>query len=216
MAKGSIRWPIACDAGQGIETLYVGSKKSPIAASSNVRDSEPSAPFERVRTLVGVGAALRGRSRSVRSRVDRIILNDPTVVPFLATRVTPESLRDDSARAILRACYDSLGEGKPATFESIALSFRRIDADLWPPNCCYRWITCPCPNGRNSTASYRDQLAGTLDALAFRDWHDRLRELKEALEDTDATTQPDEYQALRSEYLKTLNQRPNTRRTTAS
>jgi DNA primase len=52
--------------------------------------------------------------------------------------------------------------------------------------------------------------------LAERDWQNRIRDLKEALDETDENANPDEYRALQLEYRRLLNQRPDTKRRHAS
>ena len=65
-------------------------------------------------------------------------------------------------------------------------------------------------------AEILDRLAGVLIKLAERDWQNRLRDLKEALDETDANANPDEYRALQLEYRRLLNQRPDTKTKNAS
>lgn len=182
----------------------------PVAAPNLNVGSEPPLPLN----LSGLSARRAIDLDPLDRELTRIILNDPSVVPFLITRVTPESLRDESPRAILRACYDCLGEGLPVTFDSIAPrldeSTRTLAAELLLP-----LDPTPLPDAVQP-ASWRDRLAGVLESLALRERRDRLRELKGALEETDALSRPEDYQALKREWRKLLNQRPNTRRTTAS
>src|SRR5262249_21192924 len=50
----------------------------------------------------------------------RILLNEPSVVHRLVTRVAPASLRAAPLRAILQACYDVHGEGGIPSFDLVA------------------------------------------------------------------------------------------------
>jgi DNA primase len=145
----------------------------------------------------------------------KVLLNAPELVDSVLGRVAVATLRDEPLRAILRACFELRGEGELPTFERVALRLddpgvRALAAGLLLPI-----DPAPLPAGLRP-ASWEDQLAGILAKLAERQWADRLRDLKAALDQTDPTQSPAEHQALRLEYRKLLTQRPNTPKKTAS
>jgi len=146
----------------------------------------------------------------------QIVLNEPSVVGRLISRVAVASIRDAPLRTILQACYDLYGEGQSPTFDRIALrvddpEVRALAAGLLLP-------IEPGPLGVDTypLASWQDRLKGTLTTLAERDRQDRLRDLKGALGEIDETTNPDGYRALITEYRRLLNQRPGTKTKNAS
>ena len=51
----------------------------------------------------------------------QIVLNEPSVVGRLISRVAVASIRDAPLRTILQACYDLHGEGQSPTFDRVAL-----------------------------------------------------------------------------------------------
>ncbi len=130
-------------------------------------------------------------------------------------RVAVSSIRDAPLRTILQVCYDLYGEGQTPTFERVALRLddpevRSLAAGLLLPI-----EPAPLPESVRP-APLEDRLAGVLAKLVERDWQDRLRDLAEALEETDATAHPEAYQALQREQLRVQTQRPDTKKKSAS
>jgi len=154
------------------------------------------------------------------NRCDRellqIVLNEPSVVTRLISRVAVSSIRDAPLRTILEACYDLYGEGESPTFDRVVSRLddplvRSLAAGLLLP------INEHSPLPDNiQPAPWQDRLVGVLAQLTERDRQDRLRDLKGALEETDETANPDAYRALITEYRRLLNQRPDTKTKNAS
>ncbi|CAN5743156.1 hypothetical protein BH23PLA1_BH23PLA1_34310 [soil metagenome] len=175
-----------------------------------------------VQLLVGSELGADGRvsnpSRPIRpSELDpldreliEIILNEPSVVSSLITRVSVASLRDAPLRAILQTCYDLHGEGQSAGFERVSArlddpAIRSLAAGLLLPI-----DPAPLPE-RIRPAPWQVRLQNLLPMLDERQWHDRVRDLKGALGETDPQADPEQYRALRTEYLRLINQRPGTK-----
>ncbi|MEO6807942.1 MAG: DNA primase [Isosphaeraceae bacterium] len=141
----------------------------------------------------------------------QVVLANPAAVPLLITRVTAGSLRDAPLRAILQVAYDLHGEGEPPTLNRITLrlddpALKALAAGLSLP-------IDPAPfSERVQPASPEAELTGLLAMLAERDWHDRLRDLKGALDETNREADPAGHQALLTEYLKLWKQRPDPRK----
>lgn len=141
----------------------------------------------------------------------QIVLANPAAVAPLITRVTAGSLRDAPLRVILQVAYDLYGEGEPPTFDRITLrlddpALKALAAGLLLP-------IDPAPfSERVQPASPEAELAGLLATLAERDWQDRLRDLKGALDETNREADPAGHQALLTEYLKLWKQRPDPRK----
>jgi DNA primase len=144
-----------------------------------------------------------------------IVLNEPSVVGRLISRVAVASIRDAPLRTILQAAYDLYGEGEEPTFERIASrlddpAVRALAAGLLLP-----LDPAPLPDGVRP-APWPDRLAGVLARLAERDRQERLRDLKGALAEIDRAVSPDVYRALSTEYLRLSSQRPDTKTKSAS
>ncbi|MDR3638039.1 MAG: DNA primase [Isosphaeraceae bacterium] len=145
----------------------------------------------------------------------QIVLNDPSVAGRLISRVAVASLRDAPLRAILQACYDLHGEGESPTSERVMLRLDEPGVKSLAAGLLLPIERAPLPDSVRP-ASWEDRLAGVLAKLTERDWQNRLRDLKEALDETDANANPDEYRALQLEYRRLMNQRPDTKRKHAS
>ena len=143
-----------------------------------------------------------------------ILLNDPTVVGRLIARVAVSSIRDAPLREILQVCYDLYGEGVAPTFERVSLRLddpvRALAAGLLLPI-----EPAPLPEGVHP-APLEDRLVGVLAKLAERAWRDRIKDLDEALRETDAAAHPEDYQALQRELLRVQSQRPDMKKNSAS
>ncbi|WP_435008147.1 DNA primase [Tundrisphaera lichenicola] len=141
----------------------------------------------------------------------QIVLNEPSVVARLITRVTVASLGDAPLRAILQACYDLHGEGSPPTFDRVTSrlddpALRALAAGLLLP-------IEPAPLTRGTVQSpFEVRLARVLDRYDERDRQSRLRDLDAALAETDPDSDPVGYQALRREKYRLLSQRPDTKK----
>ena len=148
----------------------------------------------------------------------QVLLNEPALVGRVVTRVMAASLADVPLRLILQACYDVYGEGQTPTFERITSrlddpTVRALAAGLLAP--------VVDPNSRvlevNRPASAEVQLAGLLVRYAERDRQIKLRDLEQALAETDPAEDPISYQALlREKTLILSSHRPVTKRYTAS
>lgn len=138
----------------------------------------------------------------------RIILNEPTAVETLITRVDPSSLRDAPLRAILRACYDLFSEGQPSSFDRVSERLddpgvRALAAALLLP------IVQGPLSERVQPASWRERLEQLVPMLVERDRTDRLRELTGALAESDPNLDPVGYRELWRERLRLAqNRRP--------
>lgn len=146
----------------------------------------------------------------------QIVLNEPASVARVITRVAVAALHDAPLRTVLQTCYDLHGEGQPATFERVAI--RLADPGVRALAAC---LLSPIDAGPRSDAMSPEgpwelRLDGVLARLAERDRMDRLRDLKSAMDETSKTDDPDSFRALQSEYLRLLNQRPDTKKKSAS
>jgi DNA primase len=142
----------------------------------------------------------------------QIALNDPAAVPLLIARdVAVDALRDAPLRAILEACYTLHAEGRAATLDLVAMrledpAVKALALNLNAPIDPQPVSDGVCP------ASWDIRLANVLAQVVERRWQDRLRTLEGALKVIDPANQPEEHRALRSEYFRLLNQRPDTKK----
>ena len=146
----------------------------------------------------------------------QVILNEPGAVGRLISRVAVSSIRDAPLRMILQACYDLYSEGREPTFERVSL---RIDDPALRSLAAGLLLSIesgPLNKDTRPPASWAESLAGVLAKLDKRDREERLREIEAALRETDEAANPGEYRALRNERLRILNQRPDTKKYTAS
>jgi DNA primase len=137
----------------------------------------------------------------------QIVLNEPSVVGRLISRVAVASIRDAPLRTILQASYDLYGEGQAPTFDRIVLrlddpELRALAAGLLLPI-----EPAPLPDDVRP-APWLDRVSGVLARLAERERQDRLRDLRGALAETDEAADPDAYRALNTELLRLSLQRP--------
>jgi DNA primase len=144
-----------------------------------------------------------------------IVLNEPRVVGSLISRVPTISIRDAPLRTILMACYELYGSGHEPTFERVAsrlddAGVRALAAGLLLPI-----DPQPPPEGFHPGA-LDERLRGVLARIAQRDWRERLRDVQDALKETDANANPDEYRALQRELYRLYSKRPDTKTNNAS
>lgn len=146
-----------------------------------------------------------------------ILLSEPALVGRLITQVTVATLRDAPLRAIIQACYDLHAEGQSPTFDRVLLrledpAVRGLAASLLQP--------LADPNSSmlevDQPGALESRLAGVLAKLADRRRQECLRDLWDALQETDPASQPDQHRALRQEYYRLLHQRPDPRKLAAS
>jgi DNA primase len=141
----------------------------------------------------------------------QIVLNEPTVVGRLITRVTVASLGDAPLRAILQVCYDLHGEGSLPTFDRVTSrlddpALRALAAGLLLP-------IDPAPTNEKTVQSPVEiRLAGLLARFDERERRARLRDLEAALAETDPKVDPVGHQALNRELYRLLSQRPDTKK----
>ncbi len=145
----------------------------------------------------------------------RILLNQPSVVHQLVTRVTVSSLRDLPLQAILQVCYDLRADGETPTFDLIASrledpALRDFAAGQLAPI-----DPAPIKSGFQQ-APVEVRLAITLQKLSERQRLERIRDLREALKEVDRDSSPEEYRALTIELLSQSQLRPDTKRQSAS
>ena len=144
----------------------------------------------------------------------RILLNDPSIVGRLITRVTVASLRDEPLRAILQACYDLHVEGQVPGPDLVVSrlddgAIRGVAEALLSPR-----ERAPISPGFD--APMEIQLSKSLTAFSERERLARIRDLRAALKETDPESSPDELRAMKSELNRLYLQRPDTKRLTAS
>jgi DNA primase len=146
----------------------------------------------------------------------QIVLNEPSIVGRLISRVAVASIRDAPLRTILQACYDVYGEGQSPSFERIVLRLDDPETRALAAGLLLPIEVGPLQADTSPPAPWQDRLRGTLAALAERERQDRLRDLKGALDETNETDSPEAYRALIIEYRRLLNQRPGTKTQNAS
>ena len=145
----------------------------------------------------------------------QIVLNEPASVGRVISRVSVSSLRDAPLRTILQACYDLHGEGEPATFERVVLRLSDAGARALAAFLLLPIDSAPLPEGVKP-GPWEDRLTGVIFKLVERDRQERIRDLKAALDETNATDDPVTHRALLTEYLRLSNQRPDTKKSNAS
>jgi DNA primase len=152
----------------------------------------------------------------------QIVLNDPTAVPHVITRVAPGALRDQPLRTILQTCYDVHGERQslpsPPGDEEDSPYSEDVMLRLDDPQ--LRALVAALTSSMDSAplpddvrpASWQERLRGVLATLAERERQHRLRDIGLALAETDEVSNPDAFRALRLEYLRLMFQRPDTKK----
>lgn len=145
----------------------------------------------------------------------QIVLNEPKLVGHLVNRVTPSSLGDGSLRAILQACYDLHGEGISPTFDRIALRLDDPGARALAAGLLLPIDPAPAPDYLDKPP-LEIRLAGALAQRAGREHRERLREVRIARQEALEAEDHSAYQALNTEYLRLMTQRPDTKAKSAS
>ena len=132
------------------------------------------------------------------------------------SRVAASSLYDAPLRAILQTCYDLYGEGIAPTFGNVSLRLGDRERALAAGFHLVMRVD-PGPLEESTfVPPWEARLDSVLTKLAERDRQARLRDLKTALDEARETDDLAGYKALKTEYLRLLTQRPDTKQKTAS
>jgi DNA primase len=145
----------------------------------------------------------------------QIVLNEPSVVGRLLSRVAVASIRDVPLRTILQACYDLYSEGQLPTFDRVALRLDDLEVRALAAGLLLPIDAQPVSDWVRPTP-LDERLKGVLAFLDERDWRNRLRDVSVTLKQTDPATNPDEYRALQLELTRLYSQRPDTKTKNAS
>ncbi len=141
----------------------------------------------------------------------QILLNEPSTVAHLVSRVAVSSLQDAPLRAILQSCYDLHAAGQLSRCEDVMLRLEDPQVRALAASLTLSMDSAPLPEDVRP-ASWQDRLKGVLATLAERERQNRLRDIGLALAETDEVANPDAYRALRLEYLRLMFQRPDTKK----
>jgi DNA primase len=141
----------------------------------------------------------------------QIVLNDPSAITYLVSRVAVSSLRDARLRAILQACYDLHGDGQLPRCEEVLIRLEDPQVRALVAALTLSMDSAPLPEDVRP-APWQERLSGVLSTLAERERQNRLRDIGLALAETDEAANPVAYRALRLEYLRLMFQRPDTKR----
>lgn len=138
----------------------------------------------------------------------RLALDKPEVVAHIfITRIPVSSLRDQTLRDILEACYDACAAGELPSLDAIG---PRLDesrrsvamALLMPPD--------PGPEFEGmSLPSVEERVDGVLARWAERDRQDRIREIRLSLAELDPDRDRDEFLQLKRELYQVSSRRPD-------
>jgi DNA primase len=154
-----------------------------------------------------------------------VVVNRPDLVPHVARRVAASTLREAPLRTILEASYDLFGEGVVPTFEVLTLrledpAIRAFTAGLLLPDNPSersRHPIDPQPLAHGtSPGPWELRLERVLAKLAERDRVEHIRQVKAALDEAREANDSEASRALLTEYLRLTNQRPDTKKKTAS
>ncbi|HMB08591.1 MAG TPA: DNA primase [Isosphaeraceae bacterium] len=145
----------------------------------------------------------------------RIVLNEPRLVGPLISRVPTVSIREAPLRTILQASYDLYREGQEPTFERIALRLEDSEIRALAAGLLLPFDPQP-PSEGMKPGPVDERLRGVLASIAERDRQQRLRDVQEALKETDAAANPDDYRALQRELYRLSTNRPDTKTKNAS
>lgn len=146
-----------------------------------------------------------------------IIVHHPEVLGRLVSLVTPGTLRDSAARAILEAAYELHGEGERPSGRSLAA---RLE-DAPGPRALAAYLEHvgaggaepqPLDDGTAEPGEWEERLDAVLERLDERGRLERLDDVRRALEETDRAANPEAHRALQLEYRRLLTQRAGTRR----
>jgi DNA primase len=138
----------------------------------------------------------------------QVALGEPAAIEWLATRVSPSSLRDDPLRMLLHACYDLHAEGQRPGYEDLMIrledpALRALATDLVASTALSMPEPAPLSEGVRP-APWRERLERLLAVLDARARQARLEELKRALEAADRHAEPDTRRAIELEYRRLL------------
>jgi DNA primase len=138
----------------------------------------------------------------------QVALQEPAAVEWLATRVSPSSLRDAPLRALLQACYDLHAEGERPGYENLMIRLedpasRALATDLVASTALSMPEPAPLSEGVRP-APWRDRVERLLAVLDARTRQARLEELRRALEAADPHAEPDARRAIELEYRRLL------------
>ncbi|WP_337174446.1 DNA primase [Paludisphaera sp.] len=146
------------------------------------------------------------------------VVGRPDLVATLVVRVPPALIRDDLARMILDAAYEIHGRGEAPDFEALKADLEdpRALAVLDHLNELQEGLGRPEPQPLDEVqfpiGSWETRLEDALALFAERERLARLRDLKQALDETDKLAEPDAHRALQLEYRRLLTQRAGTSR----
>ena len=138
----------------------------------------------------------------------QVALSDPAAFEWLATRVSPSSLRSEPLRAIFQACYDLGAQGQPPSYENLMAgledpALRALATDLIASTALSMPEPAPLSEGVRP-APWRDRLEHLLIVLDERERQARLEDLKRTLEAADRHADPDTRRAIELEYRRLL------------
>lgn len=138
----------------------------------------------------------------------RIVLNEPGAAAVLAPRLPVSSLRDDSLRMILQACYALSAEGRVPGYQALMSrlddpQLRALATDLAGAVALRNPEPAPVPEDLRP-APWRDRLEQMLAVLDNRERRARLEELKRALDAPELRADPDAHRAIELEYRRLL------------
>ncbi|WP_165247429.1 DNA primase [Paludisphaera soli] len=214
----ALRLPIGPLARRLRELRGAARRKAPAGASAagaGPAPTEASAAEQAAAAIPAAADILRAMDPVERELVS-IVVAQPEVVARLVARVPLAAIRDDAARAILDAAYDLYGQGAAATFDAIMENLddprpRSVVAHLSDlQDGLDRPELQPLDAVQFPPGTWGERLEPVLGRLAERERLTRLADLRQALEETDRTAEPDAYRALQLEYRRLLTQRAGT------
>jgi len=141
-----------------------------------------------------------------------ILLNEPEAAAGLASRVSVSMLKDAPLRAIFQVYQDLRDEGEIPGFERIVLRLDNPNLRAFAAGLLLPIESGPLETTRRE-ASWAERLQKLIPAIHERERQQRIRDLKKALAmmEADDSADPDARLALKVEYRRLLNQRPDTK-----
>jgi len=138
----------------------------------------------------------------------QVALGEPDAVGWLATRVSPSSLRDEPLRTILQGCYDLSAGGQVPSYQNLMLRLddpvlRALATDLVASTALSQPEPSPLSEGVRP-APWRERLERLLAALDGRVRRARLEELRKALDAADRQAEPEARRAIELEYRRLM------------
>ena len=186
------------------------------------RASKPSNNVRRPRPVSGEGVAAVASTPILTTELEpldlelvRILLNEPTVVASLLTRVSAASMRDEPLRMILQACFDLYLEGHCPTFDRVLgrlddQGVRSLAAGLLLP------IDPSARSPKVKAAAWDVRLKTLLLEHEERERRGRIQELSESLRGNDPEATAEDRRLLLEEYLRLTTTRPGPKAKNAS